>query len=599
MKPKIVGKAFPTVMLLAAIFSLAGTGSCKKSPPKESAPPTPASPKNSMAKSADLTGFKEISDLQLQINPVAQTVSLNSTAGPDQTEIGGMTAALTAYGSYSSGYTFTGGKVYIFIQLKGTSLKYDVVSTRIQLSSLPAGVAPLDPPLAGTESKFGGHLIAGDEAGLAYYDYGDFYAAARAAVFNSGQPTSSLWCLAFDVSSLSATGTVSAKVLTRLPATDDSLARITIQPYLTNPTPTSVTVIWETDSESSSEVAYGPDASCGQTVGGNISRYQAPELSSRKAPEFNLFRHQAALTGLSPGQNYYYQVRGAQTPSSVYNFLTLSGSTVASFKFAVIGDTRSDDLGHLSLIKKISAQPGLAFYIHMGDYADNFQAGMRRNFFAIEQPLASRLPIWPVRGNHDEVVWHKEYFDLPLTGQSALDKRDYAFKYQNSYFIVLDQQLDLHSGSAAYNWLQARLAEAYADPARKFTFVFDHWPIYTGYGTDPNYNVTSYPLSALAPLFKQYEVSAGFGGHIHLYERLDVSGKPFFLCAAGGAPIYYQLPPDAAMLAKESTYSGETVTSQAQGWRYQYMIVQVNANSFTAEAYDNNGVKFDQVSYTK
>jgi len=583
-------------LLILAAFS----NTCRKHKDQEAQISAPA--RGNLVIASRLETMKDVAGLQIQVDSLAKTVSLSSSAGPDQGETGAITAALSPYTGAPSGYLFSGNNLYVFLQLKGTGLNLDVVSTRVQLTGYPAGILPGDTAPAGSESKFGAHLIAGyDGNGKPYYDYGDFYSLARANVYNSGQPSSTLWCLAFDLAGLSGTGLIQGEVYTRLPESDNSRAKITIPPYLNNLTSSSVTVMWETDAESDSTVYYGLEPSCPESASGGLSRFQAAEVSDRLVPVFNLFVHRVSLSGLTPGKKYYYQVRSAQSPSEVLSFQSLAQAPLPSFQFAVVGDTRTDDLGHLAVIKKMASFNELPFYIHLGDFADNFSPRLRRSFFEIEQPLAAKAPIFPVRGNHEDQLWYQEYFDLPLSGYGpSLDNRCYSFKYQNSYFIFVDGMLDWHSGTISYNWLQAKLAEAYADPDRKFTFLFSHSPFYIGYGRSYyDYYAGSYPLAQLAPLFQQYDLSAGFGGHIHMYERLDVSGRPFITSGSGGTVIYYLIEPDSVMLGKESTYSGETVTSKAQAWRYEFLVVEVESNSFRISAYDNNGLKFDEVTYTK
>lgn len=346
-------------------------------------------------------------------------------------------------------------------------------------------------------------------------------------------------------------------------------------------------------------VYYGLNASCLEKSGkAVIKRYQDAGLSDPlKPPRFNVFRHQVVLRGLKPDQIYYYQIRSSKNPSPVYQFRTLAENQRA-FRFAVIGDTRTNDQAHQELINRMT-EFDFDFYIHLGDFADNFGTELRRNFFRIEQPLASFVPLFPVHGNHESELWYKEYFALPHNSSAPeLNELCFYFSYQGNYFIFVDSSQQITPDSTAYLWLQNTLAQAYSDPERKFTFLFSHSPYYSGY--NHFYNSGPEFLQFLAPLFRQYDVSAGFAGHIHLYERLDVSGKPWLVSGGGGAPFSRNGEnPDPFLLADEAFYSGEIVESKVQEWRYHFLLVDVGANYFEISAYDKDGVLFDHILYQK
>jgi len=545
-------------------------------------------------------GLGSLLKLTFQINPLSQTVSLKSQAGPGSERVGELSAALEPFQGSPEGYLFAEGVVFIFLKLEGTGLKKDLVNIKVQITDLGSdSVKPRDVIMltGGTEVIY---LISGfSQKGLPYYDYGDFYAVDRARIFNSGSPSSWLWCLAFDLGKLDHPVEIKANVQAELPVPRNSHAKITIQPYLNNVKTDSVTVLWETDQESDSVVYYGARGSrLEKSIEGSTERYQDAGLSDPlKPPRFNLFRHQVILRGLKPGRIYDYQIRSCKNPSPVYQFRTLAEKP-ASFRFAVIGDTRTNDQAHQDLINRMT-QFDIDFYIHLGDFGDNFETEMRRNFFRIEQPLASFVPIFPLHGNHESELWYKEYFALPRnSSEPALNELCYYFSYQGSYFIFVDSSQQMTPDSPAYLWLQSALSKAYADPARNFTFIFSHSPYYSGY----NHFYPAGPelLQYLAPLFRNYDVSAGFGGHIHLYERMDVSGKPFLVSGCGGAPFYMEGEnPDPFLLSQEIFYSGETVESKVQEWRYHFLLVDVGADDFEISAYDKDGVLFDQVLYHK
>jgi len=542
-------------------------------------------------------------ELSFKINPIRQTVKLETKPGPDLEEAGEINAALAPYGQdpqYQRGYSFEDNLVLIFLKLEGTGLKKDLVEIKVQVMDLCSdSVFPQNRVMI-SNTRY--NLISGfnEKTGLPYYDYGDFYAARRAQIYNSATPSNWLWALAFVLDDPEQEVEIKARVQAKFPFPDDARAKITIQPYLNHLTGNSVAILWETGYESHSKVHFGIQPTLlKKATTGPARRYQGPELlDPSQPPVFNLVLHQVVLRDLEPGRTYYYQVCSAKNPSPVYSFKTLSEEP-GTFKFAVIGDTRTDDLAHSQVIAKMT-EFDFDFYVHLGDFANNFYPPLRRNFFQIEQPLNSFIPIFPVRGNHDSVPWFKAYYHLPKNDFSPqLNELCYSFSYQGVYFIFLESIVyGINQGSTVYLWLENELAKAYADPKRKFTLIFNHSPFYSGYNNFYSPPIES--LAYLAPLFRQYDVSAGFGGHIHLYERLEVSGKPYFVSGGGGAPLFEPgTNPDPALLQLESQYSGEQVQSLVQAWKYHFLLVEVGSDYFSVSAYDQDGTLFDQASYSK
>jgi len=587
---------FNAFSVLILLFGLAcghsSHPSKEQEPPQQPGQPSPDS------------GIRSLLNLSFQVDPLAQTVSLQSSPGTDAGSIGAVSAWLTPTSVAYNGYYFSGSLVLIFVSLEGTDISSDLFSVKLQLTDLgsnsvsPVAVMPL---ITGFESAAGLNLVNGyNSQGLPDYDYGDFYSTARASIYKSGMLSRFSWVLVFDLSGLAQTANIQGQVTARsVPEDQTSQAEISIQPYLNNMTTNSVTVMWETDRESRSEIYFGPQPFFMNHKTGSTVRFQDIDyFNFFQPPLFNLILHKVELTGLEPGTTYYYQVRAAKTWGPVYYFQTLAAAPKPSFKFAVYGDTRTNDAEHASVVSQM-ANFSYDFQIHLGDFANSFdQADLRQNFFAIEQPLLSFRAMFPVRGNHEDFLWYPEYFTLPKSGQAELDNHNYSFSYQGAYFIIIDNadSMPIADGSAQFNWLANELAKAYADPNRKFTFLLNHVPLYTGYW----HFAGPAQLSYLAPLFRTYDLSAGFAGHIHLYERLDVSGKPFIVSGSGGAPLFQPLtPPDPGMIAAESAASGETVSDQYYGWPYEFVLVEVRPDSFTATAIDNAGTVFDQVTYHK
>src|SRR5262249_27937932 len=77
-----------------------------------------------------------------------------------------------------------------------------------------------------------------------------------------------------------------------------------VLPYLQLPTPTGITVMWETKDELPSTVEYGLTRALGSTA------------ANKKATSL----HEVPLRGLRAGTTYYYRVRSGDLVSDIYSF---------------------------------------------------------------------------------------------------------------------------------------------------------------------------------------------------------------------------------------------------------------------------------------
>ena len=103
---------------------------------------------------------------------------------------------------------------------------------------------------------------------------------------------------------------------------------LVVEPYLQNATPTSMTILWETDSDSNSIVEWGlQQFLTNSTTGYSISNYGNSKI------------HTVELTNLSPNTRYYYRavVGNYESYSGLHDFITPpEPSSEASFKIVAM-----------------------------------------------------------------------------------------------------------------------------------------------------------------------------------------------------------------------------------------------------------------------
>lgn len=290
-------------------------------------------------------------------------------------------------------------------------------------------------------------------------------------------------------------------------------AVVTRGPYLQSVTPESVVVIWETEAPASGSLAYGETSSYGQLA-----------TSSQVGT-----RHVVTLTGLSPYTTYHYRVQTNVLPiSQDYVFRTAAPPEQDRFRFVAFGDTRSQPQEHQAVVDVIvDMQPD--FVLHTGDLiAHGSSPEEWRTFFAIEQELMARAPLFPVLGNHEGMA--ALYFDLfHLPG----NERWYSFDYGPVHFVALqaDNIADLSPEGEQMRWLRADLEAT----DRPWKLAFFHVPPYSSLqreGDDERVRLV------LATLLEEYGVQLVFNGHDHSYQRLEVDGITYVVTGGGGAPLY-------------------------------------------------------------
>jgi acid phosphatase type 7 len=373
-------------------------------------------------------------------------------------------------------------------------------------------------------------------------------------------------------------------------------------PYLQNVTPTSMSIMWQMQPGGDAKVLIEGPAEVG---GASVTR----SLVVRKADQ-NSSIAEAKLTGLVPSSRYRYQVQpvvdgadGADGAggSNQSNISAAAGQTwtgefatappvgaSSPFSFAVFGDSRQNAEAHRRVVDRIS-QDVPDFLLGTGDMVDDgAKQDQWQTFFDVERPLLRDNVYFPSIGNHDRqgrgrtADSYRNYFSVPDNGTDA--ERYYAFSYANARFLVLDSNSHSFSLTDQTAWIDHELAAARQDKLTKHIFVVMHHPPYSISLHRGHRDLRE----RWTPLFEQYDVSAVFSGHDHVYERAEKNGIRYFVSGGGGAPLYPRSP-KAQDVDKDAVLRFERA--------YHYLRVNVSASQVEVSAIRVDGTLIETTSW--
>lgn len=309
----------------------------------------------------------------------------------------------------------------------------------------------------------------------------------------------------------------------KMPLPLDAEPEMVIKPYLQWGTTDSMTIMWETAHACRGIVRYGLDAGCEQEV--------------REAEPRTI--HEVTLTGLEGDMLYYYSTLSPaenqgdnisvadSLPTDVRTFQTAAGPD-APVGFTVICDSQAQP----EVVKRVAE----AMWEFRPQFAllggDLVTTGTNKqhwteHYFPNMDPLASRVVVYPVLGNHEQNATHYyNYMHLPEP------EYYYTFRRGNIQFFMIDSNKSVAPGSEQYAWLDEQLAASDAT----WKICMHHHPPFSSdddYGNDwkrPLSQMTFGDTNAkqLVALYDKHAVDIVWNGHIHSYERTWMlrGGKP-------------------------------------------------------------------------
>jgi len=364
--------------------------------------------------------------------------------------------------------------------------------------------------------------------------------------------------------------------------------KLLVKPFLQMATKTGITVTWETTRPSRSVLYWGKTAKCDQRI-----ELKGEPILSRRG-----FIYQQRIESLDKHTQYFYRVEskadnGAIAKSGVLTFQTAPDEDTP-FAFAVVGDTQ----GNLKVAGKIaelawSERP--SFLLHAGDLVSTGtnKGHWTEVFFPSLEPLISRVPIFPVLGNHeDDAAFYYQYMDLPEP------EYYYTFTYGNMQFFMLDTNRNVQPGSEQYKWLEAELAKSKAT----WKIACHHHPPYSSdendFGDLWKTNQSSrgdVRVRPLCDLYDQHKVDIAWTGHIHSYERTwpVYAGKP----TDRGGTVYMVTGGGGGGLETPGPF--RTAFSNVVHRDHHYTMVHVNGARLEIRAYDQAGALIDTFELDK
>lgn len=366
---------------------------------------------------------------------------------------------------------------------------------------------------------------------------------------------------------------------------------ILVQPYLQWITQTEATVRWETNFPCKGIVSWGEGFACGT---------EAVETAEG-------YFHEVKLTGLEPEMLYYYRTaspadgervlashRGTRLETEVSTLQT-ANKPETPFGFVVLSDTqRQPDIAGPLAQAAWALRPNFA--VIAGDLVDagNAKWQWEDQFFKSLQPLISRVPFYPVLGNHEvNTNYYYDYMSLPAP------EYYYTFSYGNAQFFMLDTNRDVKPGTEQFAWLDRELAASKA----RWKICVHHQPPFSSdddYGNDWKTPIKRSTLGdpksqPLVELYDKHAVDIVWCGHVHSYERtwLIRGGKPvekdgtlYMITGGAGGPL-------------------ETAGPYRPGFQrhvkrgHHFCYVTVHGGELEIQAYDFEGRLFDQARLVK
>jgi hypothetical protein len=301
---------------------------------------------------------------------------------------------------------------------------------------------------------------------------------------------------------------------------------IKVEPYLQDASPTSISILWETDGQGEPVVEWGLTEELG-----NIS------FGSTEVSEGNAVINTVTIEGLNRFTKYYYSVGIGAMGSAIYSFKTPPfASDQESFRIIAMSDMQRD--GAFPNKFNEIVQDGIIDYLDTefgGDLVDNLALVMipgdlvvtgsnysqwEQHFFDPSHGLFNRVPVYPVLGNHEQnSTYYFQYFKLPENGTEGYEEHWWYKDYGNVRIIGLNSN-NPFANQDQLDWLEEVLENTCASDSTDFVFAQLHHPHKSELWTPGESSYTGQVIE----MMEQFSTDCGkpsihFFGHTHGYSR--------------------------------------------------------------------------------
>ncbi len=325
---------------------------------------------------------------------------------------------------------------------------------------------------------------------------------------------------------------------------------ITVGPYLQSPTPSSIKILWRTDTAATSKIMYGTDLA---------------NLNLTVTDTALVTRHDVELSALAPYTKYFYAVYDGNTllegidSSHWFRTFPIAGTEVP-FRVWAIGDFGKGNSKQAAVrdafVNYDTTETN--FWIWLGDnaYSDGTeQEYITKVFDSVYgyKKLMKHLPFLPTPGNHDynsispvaspkppltHTGPYYDFVDVYKNGEAGGvptgHELFYSYDYANAHFISLNSELgslftaaDDWTGVSPFNTFTSSpmtqwLTQDLQANTKPWVIVYFHQPPYTDGSHDTGAWWEVYMKAMrqhFAPIWEQYGVDLVVCGHSHVYER--------------------------------------------------------------------------------
>lgn len=346
------------------------------------------------------------------------------------------------------------------------------------------------------------------------------------------------------------TGCALALLLGSLHGAEADAQTLLAGPWLQTATPTSAWILWETDDHDESRVEWGP---VGEPLSQSTEGASLPHSGGRV--------HEVQLTGLEPGATYAYRVVTGAAMSEAHRLTTPERAEAeAPIGFIAMSDMQIDrsnpevftELIRDGVIPYVQGRTGeveldraLTMVLIPGDLVENGDelGQWRGDFFGAGAPLFSRVPLYPVPGNHERDSPHFfRYFHLPENGSPGYAEHWWYHDVGNVRVIGLDSNGG-YRVQEQLDWLDGVLADACDQAPIDFVFAQLHHPYRSELWIAGNTDYTGDVVERLERFTEGCgKPSVHFFGHTHGYSRgqsRDHSHLHVNVASAGGNIDYW------------------------------------------------------------